>query len=48
MKILAKATANGVLSFYHGGVEAIRVWRSDIDARIAELKTGKRRFKGGM
>ena len=33
---------SGVLSFYHGGVEAIRVRRSDIDARIAELKTDKR------
>ena len=33
---------SGVLSFYHGGVEAIRVRRSDIDARIAELKADKR------
>lgn len=33
---------NGVLSFYHGGVEAIRVRRSDIDARIAEVKADKR------
>ena len=33
---------NGELSFYHGGVEAIRVRRSDIDARIAELKADKR------
>ena len=33
---------SGVLSFYHGGVEAIRVRRSDIDARIAEVKTDKR------
>ena len=33
---------SGVLSLYHGGVEAIRVRRSDIDARIAEVKTDKR------
>lgn len=33
---------SGVLSFYHGGVEAIRVRRSDIDARIAEVNTDKR------
>lgn len=33
---------SGVLSFYHGGVEAIRVRRSDIDARIAEVKADKR------
>ena len=33
---------NNVLSFYHGGVEAIRVRRSDIDARIAEVKADKR------
>lgn len=33
---------NSILSFYHGGVEAIRVRRSDIDARIAEVKTDKR------
>lgn len=33
---------SGVLSFYHGGVEAIRVRRSDIDARIAEAKADKR------
>lgn len=31
-----------VLSFYHGGVEAIRVRRSDIDTRIAEVKADKR------
>ena len=31
-----------VLSFYHGGVKAIRVRRSDIDARIAEVKADKR------
>lgn len=33
---------SGVLSFYHGGVEAIRVRRSDIDTRIAEVKADKR------
>ena len=33
---------NGILSFYHGGAETIRVRRSDIDARIAEVKTDKR------
>jgi len=33
---------NSVLSFYHGGVEAIRVRRSDIDTRIAEVKADKR------
>lgn len=33
---------NNVLSFYHGEVEAIRVRRSDIDARIAEVKADKR------
>ena len=33
---------SGVLSFYHGGVEAIRVRRSDIDERIAEVKADKR------
>ena len=31
-----------VLSFYHGGVEAIKVRRSDIDTRIAEVKADKR------
>ena len=29
---------NGILSFYHGGAETIRVRRSDIEARIAEIK----------
>ena len=33
---------SGVLSFYHGGVEAIKVRRSDIDTRIAEVKADKR------
>ena len=33
---------SGVLSFYHGGAETIRVRRSDIEARIAEEKTDKR------
>ncbi len=33
---------NSVLPFYHGSVEAIRVQRSDIDARIAEVKADKR------
>lgn len=33
---------NGILSFYHGGAETIRVRRSDIEARIAEVKTDKR------
>lgn len=33
---------SGVLSFYHGGAETIRVRRSDIEARIAEVKTDKR------
>lgn len=33
---------SGVLSFYHGGVEAIRVRRSDIDTRTAEVKADKR------
>lgn len=33
---------SGVLSFYHGGAEAIRVRRSDIDARIAEVKSDDR------
>ena len=33
---------SGVLSFYHGGVEAIRVRRSDINTRIAEVKADKR------
>lgn len=33
---------NSILSFYHGGAETIRVRRSDIDARIAEMKTDKR------
>jgi hypothetical protein len=33
---------NSILSFYHGGAETIRVRRSDIDARIAEVKTDKR------
>ena len=31
-----------VLSFYHGGVKAIKVRRSDIDTRIAEVKADKR------
>jgi len=33
---------NGILSLYHGGVEAIRVRRSDIEARIAEIKSDDR------
>ena len=33
---------SGVLSFYHGEVEAIKVRRSDIDTRIAEVKADKR------
>ena len=33
---------NGVLMFYHGGVETIRVRRSDIEARIAEVKSDDR------
>ena len=33
---------NGILSFYHGGAETIRVRRSDIESRIAEVKSDDR------
>ncbi|WP_028909417.1 relaxase/mobilization nuclease domain-containing protein [Prevotella sp. AGR2160] len=41
-KVGESKEGNGILSFYHGGAETIRVRRSDIEARIAEVKTDKR------
>ena len=41
-KVGESKEGNGILSFYHGGAETIRVRRSDIEARIAEVKSDDR------